>query len=1012
MKRNCGKAFLGLFMFCLALYAAQIPNPPLVGDIQDVTRSARPESPNHWHEGVDIAAAVGTPVYAIASGQVTQKFYAYDNSGNALGWALQINDGSKAWNYAHIDDANYPMPNVGDQVSAGDTIGNVGNVPGYVNQTPSAAHMHLALRDATKFYEPLDYISVDDVDSPLIRDIRMLKGNSSTDYFADNAPIYGAVDIVAWAEDKNGQAGWAAGIYNIGYELHQFGTLRASGVLFNSATDKPLPSGSSDAYFSYGGQSQTKPQFPDQLFWYQVTNTYGDANKVWNTKQRPTGADAVLSEEALIKDGRMTLQVVARDYSANQNRASRDLVIDNFAPYLEAVSIKTGSTNNLRYSANWGATVNGNGELDSEVTKNAGIDALSKWTVTLTFSEEMDVSVTPTVKVKFPNGTMRTLTSPPSTPPTWSADGKTFTMITSTRPLGTDPLSGTSATLSVTAKDAAGNDLDKNPKTPGVRQDANPIPNGDPGADENHYIHIEKWSVDIRGVVMDEAGDSKQGARIKFFRNGEFDIEIGVGIGASKGRWSRKKIPSGHYYAYAYLNGYAPRLVDLGELEEGDTRWAEIRLPAQSAISGTVRRTTDNAPVAGAILRASFKLDLSPDGDTTLLVTTDTSGDGGTFSIGSLPAGQISVEVSRSRYDTVTQDVTTVKGQMASTDFTLTPDPGILAVTVERRLDGSKIENASIKAEATNLQSGTNFQSSLNGTTDEEGKASLSNVGPALYTVSANHSEYFSDTVFNQQVLPGETLSILFRFVKKAKYTGRVLDFNDNPVQGVTVAISGSSTTLTTDADGWFTFAGLPPGSYTLTLTKTGFVTKSHSFSITDGEEKTEVIKVQKLGSMSGTVRNVAGNPLQGATVIVTGGATTKTATSDAEGSFSIADLPPGTYTITGSLTGYVTQTGSKDVLDGGNVTVMIVLPKFGGITGSVKDNNSQAINGASITISKGAASFTTTSVAGGAFSFSDLEAGTWNISASATGYSSYSGSVFVANDQDASVIITLQAVG
>jgi len=163
---------------------------------------------------------------------------------------------------------------------------------------------------------------------------------------------------------------------------------------------------------------------------------------------------------------------------------------------------------------------------------------------------------------------------------------------------------------------------------------------------------------------------------------------------------------------------------------------------------------------------------------------------------------------------------------------------------------------------------------------------------------------------------------------------------------------------------------------------------------------------------MSGTVRNVAGKPLQGAAVIVTGGATTKTATSDAEGSFSIADLPPGTYTITGSLTGYVTQTGSKDVLDGGNVTVMIVLPKFGGITGSVKDNNSQAINGASITISKGAASFTTTSVAGGAFSFSDLEAGTWNISASATGYSSYSGSVFVANDQDASVIITLQAVG
>ncbi len=109
---------------------------------------------------------------------------------------------------------------------------------------------------------------------------------------------------------------------------------------------------------------------------------------------------------------------------------------------------------------------------------------------------------------------------------------------------------------------------------------------------------------------------------------------------------------------------------------------------------------------------------------------------------------------------------------------------------------------------------------------------------------------------------------------------------------------------------------------YTLTVSKTGATSY-----------ETVVNWVQE-GTVSGTVTGKTGDGagtsagLQGVAVAVKAGNTTvKTATTAADGTYSIANVPIGTYTIEFSKTGYKTDTSaSQSVAHGGNVTASKVL--------------------------------------------------------------------------------------
>ena len=57
--------------------------------------------------------------------------------------------------------------------------------------------------------------------------------------------------------------------------------------------------------------------------------------------------------------------------------------------------------------------------------------------------------------------------------------------------------------------------------------------------------------------------------------------------------------------------------------------------------------------------------------------------------------------------------------------------------------------------------------------------------------------------------------------------------------------------------------------------------------------------------SLAGTVTDVTGGVVPGATVTVAGGGVSQTATSNDQGQYSVSGLPAGTYTITVSKAGF-----------------------------------------------------------------------------------------------------------
>jgi len=68
---------------------------------------------------------------------------------------------------------------------------------------------------------------------------------------------------------------------------------------------------------------------------------------------------------------------------------------------------------------------------------------------------------------------------------------------------------------------------------------------------------------------------------------------------------------------------------------------------------------------------------------------------------------------------------------------------------------------------------------------------------------------------------------------------GKVTDSNNNPIQNVSVSNSDGSSTIT-DINGNYTISNLPPGNYTLTVSKTGYISQSYDFTVLSTETITK----------------------------------------------------------------------------------------------------------------------------------------------------------------------------
>ena len=247
---------------------------------------------------------------------------------------------------------------------------------------------------------------------------------------------------------------------------------------------------------------------------------------------------------------------------------------------------------------------------------------------------------------------------------------------------------------------------------------------------------------------------------------------------------------------------------------------------------------------------------------------------------------------------------------------------------------------------------------------------------------------------------------------------GTAKDANGQPLAGVSVAVvpstGGPAKVATTDAQGNYAITGVPAGPVSISAAKDGYSQVSATGTIQAGgvlmfsPVLTPAVVITPpttpppagttTATVTGTVKDGAGQALARVTVTVTPvGGTAMTATTGAQGTYTIANVPAGTLTLSASKAGYATANASATLTAGATGLFSPTLKSSSdpsvtqvSITGKVVAADTQApLAGVTVTVeTSGGATATATTGADGRFSVR-AAAGTLKLTYTKAGYSS-----------------------
>ncbi len=162
-----------------------------------------------------------------------------------------------------------------------------------------------------------------------------------------------------------------------------------------------------------------------------------------------------------------------------------------------------------------------------------------------------------------------------------------------------------------------------------------------------------------------------------------------------------------------------------------------------------------------------------------------------------------------------------------------------------------------------------------------------------------------------------------FTTMAAGTFKGSVKKADGDALSGVLVDFSGAYVdNTTTDSSGDFNKT-LGLGSYTLTYSKSGYITTTQAATLATDKVTVVVATLTLLdsscsaGDIAGTIKDaVTGNAISGVSLSIRSGVNVssgstisgKTATSEDNGTYSISSVDAGGYTVEASVSGYVTS--------------------------------------------------------------------------------------------------------
>ena len=325
------------------------------------------------------------------------------------------------------------------------------------------------------------------------------------------------------------------------------------------------------------------------------------------------------------------------------------------------------------------------------------------------------------------------------------------------------------------------------------------------------------------------------------------------------------------------------------------------------------------------------------------------------------------------------------------------PSAGIVSGRVTDSVTGSPLENVEVS-----VSGGSQVKSS---TTDAHGLYVITNIAVGSVSLSARLDGYLSLTASGSAVA-GQTLNFSPGLARDPTpgllhLTGTVTDGTDGSwLHNASVRILNTNYSASTDTGGSFTINGVPPGSYTVEISHTGYAARLFSLSSPNGGS-TNFGKLSLLpanaqvttGTVRGRIANsTTGGPLPGVEVIL-GDSGNSSAITDDNGRFQIDGVTPGNIAFTASLSGYHGASGVTTVIANTSVTLNISLLSVDeDVSGTVEINGNivdaatlQALQGAHIQIKD--SNYNALADDKGSFAFTGIPAGAINVEVSQSGY-------------------------
>ena len=356
-----------------------------------------------------------------------------------------------------------------------------------------------------------------------------------------------------------------------------------------------------------------------------------------------------------------------------------------------------------------------------------------------------------------------------------------------------------------------------------------------------------------------------------------------------------------------------PQSVNIHASYAGKTLTSNVQvLPRASIIAGQV---TDSAfhGIGDATVMIQSDTAISPTIGTSLQLSTDGNG---FFETPAVLPHFYTITATQSGYVPSTTGVTVNEGVPVTTvNFALATTKSFTIIGTVTDPKATPIAGATIT-----LNQNSPIPGRIQIKTDANGHYSVSmNPGPynGTFTISADDAGYVSDSV-TITIPNGATITENFVLSPLGVLTGTIADAGKTPVAGATVTVGALSTQSV--AGGHYAVAGLNPGVNDVTVRAIGFNGAEISVMITSGATTTQdFILVKASAVITGTVTNANdGSPLSGVSVA----AASHSTKTDANGTYTIANVPAGQVQVTASAVRYHAEHAVVQVTDHQTVTV------------------------------------------------------------------------------------------